>query len=213
MKFKEYRDYNIAFIEVILERIKHKVDVDLNAANYDYFLDKSYKTVYMKYCMPGNAECDILVKVFNSFKNDQYLLLPLPFCTSDLKTIKDEDAFNFLIENLHPDIALNIIEDKKYYMEKMGSDHENCFPLLFENNSTLMDFFSFGGEEKDLYFIGNILLVPLSMDWFMLFDYDLEVTHFSFGPTMKKLAGSNEYMIKLIYSDREKQKLFDQGNQ
>jgi len=210
---EKYKEYDLSLIEVILENLKQKVDIGLESDDFNYVKDKLYKTDYLKYIVPGSVDIEKLSIILKLLNEEQYLLLQLPLDKTVLECSSKEDIFNKLVEYLDCDSASELVNNESFYMERMITDGSNNFPLLFKNDDSLDKFFTKNSEEIEHYFIGNVLLFPINMNWFMHFDYDLGAIHFTYKNNIIEKIKSNIELKKLIHSANEINQLIIEANE
>lgn len=210
---EDYRKYNFSVIEVILENLCSIYDVKLESKKFNYIKNNTYKTDYIKYIVPGSNEIEKLLLILDHLKEESYLLLHLPLDEIKLDKSSMEDAFNKLLDSLNPEIASEVLENKKFYKEKMIHNEHDFLPLLFKNKDLLDRFFEKNGTEIENYFIGNVLLFPLSFNWFIHFDYDLEAIHFTYKNQLFELIKSIPILNSLTYSNDEINDLIIEANE
>ena len=210
----EYRKYDLSFIEVILENLREKVNIKLESNDFNYIKDKTYTTDYIKYIVPGSMDVEKLVSVLKHLKEEErYLLLQLPLDRTSLEHTSKKDAFNELVDSLDCDTASELVNNESFYIDRMVNDGNSSFPLLFKSEDLLESFFAEKSEEIEHYFIGNVLLFPTSMNWFMHFDYDLGAIHFTYkNDVIDKIKSSTE-LKNLTYSDDKINQLIIEANE
>lgn len=211
--FNTYKKYNTSFIEVILERLKQVYDIELKSDDLNYIKDETYKRDYLKYSVPGSDSIEKLIAVFEILEGQQFLLTYLPLNKIVLTPSSKDGAFDELVEGLNFDTKKEIIENKDYFIKQMGKhDPYNDFPLLFKNKTQLIEFFLMKDEEIAHYFIGNTLLFPINMNWFMHFDYDLYAIHFAYKNNVLEDIERNIEFKGLVYSANEVEQLINDAN-
>ncbi|NAS12899.1 hypothetical protein [Poritiphilus flavus] len=211
---KKYRKYNTSFVEVILERLNNLYDVELKSDDFIYLKDSDYALKYLKYSAPENGNIQRLIEIFQLFEESKFLIVSLPLRTRNLEPSSKEDSFDELVEGFDVDIKPEIIENRKTIEHQMGEhDPFNSYPLLIEDKGSLKSFFLDKEEEIEHFFIGNVLLVPIDMQWLMHFDYDLGAIHFAYTNDIIDKIESNIELKKLIYSADEISQLIIEANQ
>ncbi len=209
----EYRKYDLSFIEVILENLIEKVDIRLESNDFNYIKDKTYTTDYIKYIVPGSMDIEELLSILKHLKEEQYLLLQLPLDRTSLEHTSKKDAFNELVDSLDCDTATELVNNESYYIDRMIDDDNSHFPLLFKSEDLLESFFAEKSEEVEHYFIGNVLLFPISMNWFMHFDYDLGAIHLTYKNDVVDKIKSSIELKNLTYSDDKISQLIIEANE
>lgn len=210
--FNNYRQYNISFIEVILHRLTQLFDVELTDNSFKYSKKIDFITKYLKYIVPGKKDISKLIELFELFDQDQFLLLALPINNFKLDVSTTESSQKNILDSLDSNIRKEIKYNNNNFIDNMvNHDSLNDFPLLFNNRNSLITFFEKKDEELEQYFIGNLLLFPIRMDWFLLFDYDLFAIHFCYNENVEK----EKYFTKiseLIHTKKDIQQLIKEAN-
>ena len=200
MLLNRYRQYDIFFIRSILDQLKVKIDVTLSNDFFHYAKLKSFQVSYLEFMAPGSNKQPELMQFLDLLKGEQFLLLPLPLDTESFESISKEDALNELMEELDPKSKSDIKRNFDFFLEKLNVEEKGTFPLLFENKKNLKEFLGSENEDVEHYFIGCNLLFPVEMDWFLIFDYDIYVTHFIYQGDQYKDIRHNEKVAHLRYS-------------
>lgn len=209
----EYRKYDLSLIEVILDNLEREVDIKLESNDFNYIKGKSYTTSYIKYIVPGSEDIEKLITILKLLNGKPYLLVQLPLDKTTLDYTSKEDRFNELIEKLDCDTAAEFMGNEDFFKSRMINYEGSSFPLLLKSNNSLEDFFTKESEEIEHYFISNVLLFPINMRWFMLFDYDLGAIHFADKNDVIDKIHNNRELKNLIYSDDEIDQLIIEANE
>ncbi|QAA81956.1 hypothetical protein EI546_09620 [Aequorivita sp. H23M31] len=209
----EYKEYDLSFIEVILENLKRKVDIKLESDDFNYMKDKSYTTDYIKYIVPGGVDIEKLITILKLLNEKPYLLLQLPLDKTTLEYTSKGEGFNELVEKLDRYTASEMVDNKSFFIKKMINKENSSFPLLFKSDNSLKDFFTKKSEEIEHYFISNVLLFPINMSWFMYFDYDLGAIHFTYKNDVMDKIKNNRELKNLTFSDDEIDQLIVEANE
>jgi hypothetical protein len=177
---KKYREYDESFVEVVLDGLKNFYDVEMKSNDFNYVKDSNYALEYLKYSAPENGDIDKLVEIFQLFHECKFLIISLPLRIRSLEPSSREDSFDELVEGFDVDIKPEIIRNRRTIMNQMDKHNPfNNYPLLIKDKVSLENFFLDKDEEIQHFFIGDVLLFPINMDWFMHFDYDLGAIHFA----------------------------------
>ena len=211
-----YKEYNPSFVEVILEKVKDIYDLDLESNNYNYLRSSEFRLKYLKFISPGSTKRDLqkLISIIDDLNGSQYLITYLPFKIKKLEPASKEKEFDKLIEGFNYDIKEELIKKRDSIESKMGEhDPFNHYPLLFKDKASLKKIILSDEEEIELYFIGNVLLFPISMEWFMHFDYDLGAIHFTYkNDVVDKIKSSSE-LKELTYTNDRISQLIIEANE
>ncbi len=212
MALNEYRKYNTSLVEVVLERLKSLYDVELESHDFDYIKSSEYTLTYLKYVAPGNGDIDVLLDILNLFNENKYLIVNLPLAHLELNTASKEDSFDEILEKFDVDVKEEVLKNKETPISQM-SDHDpyNNYPLLIENMHLLTRFFSEDSEEIEHYFIGDVLLFPIDMNWFLHFDYDLGAIHFASKNHILEEIRNGIDLDKITYSVDEVNQLISEA--
>lgn len=211
-----YKKYNPSFVEVILEGLGRIYDINLESNNFNYLRSSGYSLKYLKFISPGTTNKDLqkLISIINGLDGNQYLIIYLPFKMKKLEPSSEEDAFDELIEGFSYKIREEIIKKKNVIENQMGKyDSYNAYPLFFNDKSSLKEFLLSKEEEIEHYFIGNVLLFPINMNWFMHFDYDLGAIHFAYKNYVMDKIKNNRELKNLTFSDDEIDQLIIEANE
>lgn len=199
--FEKYKKYSDSFLEVVLKEVDRRIDLKLNSSDFNYVRDESYGTYYFKYMVPGNGDINKLISLLKVLKGegDRYMLLPLPWNETFQKYKTKEESLDELINEFDQIISDEIIENRGAYLAKMKVSNTNdSLPLFFERFLELDAFLNLASDDVEHYFIGTLLLFPLNLEWFMIFDYDLFAIHFIVGDEcfsrLREDFKSNEFM-------------------
>ncbi|GEM_PF-5226713 len=174
-----YRKYSIAYIEGILAEVGRKVDLGLESATFDYLLDDRYSVDYLISPMAGTPLMDGLLTMLECITaaDDKLAMVPLPMMGPQLEIEAASAQYRRFLYGIGPDVLAARLNDTAYFMEEFRYDPFQGFPLLFFNITELRALLMSTDDSVFSLLNTNTLLSPTSMDWLVLFDYNMDMLH------------------------------------
>ena len=199
---KKFQNYNLSYVEVILEALNEKVDVQLRAENFNYLLDSTYSLDYLTYPLEENFEDLIsMLKKVTPIDNKIFAVM-LPCDTSEIKPIDKQQQNSDILSSLNVDTIIELSKLETNFYKGLIDNPMGDFPYQFDSIHELGNYLL--SEDDDLFLLLiNTIFFPSEFGWMLIFDYDFEALHIMYKPEIKDKLERNEYFIKNRYTKSE----------
>lgn len=198
--------YDVRFMEEMLGRLPSKIDVSLVSNDFNYVLDGSYDLRYLKYVEVNTEEMSGLIGMLERITPPQQHLIgvSLPISTTVLEEQSKDQQIRSMISQLHPFVAFDLLNEKDGLVGAVIDNPKGGFPYLFSGIAQLSSFLMSDSGDAEGMLLQKALFFPLSMDWFLIFDYDdLYALHFAGKKPVFKALKDNSFFITRRYSSEE----------
>ncbi len=194
-----YRKYSIVYIEGILAGMACKMDLGLHSGTFNYLLDDSYSVDYLFSPMAGTATMDGLLAMLECMTDadEELVMVPLPMTGPRLEVEAARAQYRRFLYRIGPDVLASRLNDTAYFMEEFRYDPFLGFPLLFFSITELRALLMSRDDAVFLLLNTNTLVAPISMDWLMLFDYDMDRLHLMAQPEVRQRARNHPHFDTL----------------